>query len=117
MKSKKDNYFKQVKVHQNSLKELKLDLQAIQEEHDKYVLDSSIGKNWFDSLPIETLKESLDNEKRNPRTKYSLKDMRHKFSLQRLYDKKKEQLDLEQSKLNIARIDYIINQIEKVSLQ
>ncbi len=81
MKLKNDNFTKQVKKLQRSVNDLYLDLQAIQDEHDKYILNTPKDKavDWFQSLPIETLKESLDCDKNNPRTKYSLHDMKQKF--------------------------------------
>lgn len=113
---KSDNLTKQVRKLQRNVNDLNLDLQAIQEEHDKYVLGGSKDEaiEWFNSLPIETLRDSLDREKKAPRTKYSLQDMRHKFALRRLHEQKKDQLEKEQSKLNLARIDHIAAQIKKI---
>ncbi len=116
MKLKSDDLTKQVKNLQRSVNDLNLDLQAIQEEHDRYVLGASKDEaiEWFHSLPIESLKESLNHDKKNPRTKYSLQDMKHKFALRRLHEKKKEQLEDEKSKLSIARVNHILVQIENV---
>jgi hypothetical protein len=114
MKLKSDKYIKKL---QRNVRELDLDIQAIIEEHDRYVLSGSTKEiqNWFDSLPIESLKELCDREKHRPRTKYSLHDMKHKFALRKLHDEKQEQLISERSKLNLAKIDFILSQIEKVN--
>jgi len=69
---------------------------------------------WFHSLPIETLNESLDREYKNPRTKFSLQDMKHKFALRKLHEKKKDQLERETTKLNLVKIDQLINRINKI---
>lgn len=106
----------QVSRLQRSVNSLNLDLQAIKEEHDRYVLTGSNEEimGWFHSLPIETLNESCARERSKPRTKYSLHDMKHKFALRKLHDKKKELLELEQIKLNVAKIDTLISKIESI---
>ena len=106
-----------VKALQETVEELGLDLQAIADEHDKYCFQSSSENdtfNWLHSLPIETLSDSLNRERQKPRTKYSLHDMNHKFALRKLHEKKKEELDKLKIKFNIAKIDYLLNKIEKI---
>jgi hypothetical protein len=107
---------KQVKRLQRSVRELDLDLKAIVEEHDRYRLQGPDDQvmNWFHSLPIETLAESLDIEHHKPRTKYSLHDMKHKFALRRLHEKKSKELEQKKSELNIAKINLVITQIERI---
>lgn len=110
------NYVRQIKRLQRSVNELNLDLQAILEEHDRYRLKGSKDEimEWFNSLPIETLFESLDNEHQRPRKKYSLQHMKHKFALRKLHEKKKQELEKKQTDLNIAKIDCILEKIERV---
>jgi hypothetical protein len=106
-----------VKVLQETVEELGLDLKALAEEHDKYCLNYSTEAeaiNWFNSLPIETLSDSLNREYKKPRSKYSLHDMRHKFALRKLHEKKKEELESLKRNLNIAKIDLIISKISKI---
>lgn len=106
-----------LKLLTKTIKELTLDLQAIVEEHDRYRLNSSSVDDafgWLNSLPIESLKESLDKDYSNPRSKYSLSDMKHKFALRKLHDQKKEKLEDLKSKLNIAKIDELINIINNI---
>jgi hypothetical protein len=110
------NANRQLRRLQRSVKELDLDLQAILEEHDRYRLrgsDESI-LNWFESLPIETLCESLDHDHHRPRTRYSLQDMRHKFALRRLHEKKTAELVQKQSELKVAKIDCVLAEIERI---
>lgn len=97
-----------------SVQELDLDIKAIEEEHDKYRLQGSDSEvmRWFDSLPIETLRESCDYDYGKPRIKYSLHDISCKFDLKRLYDKKSEELEKKQSELHVARIDRVLGKIE-----
>jgi hypothetical protein len=113
---KNDNLSQRVKKLQRSVNELNLDLEAIREEHDRYVLGASKDEamDWFNSLPIETLCESLNREHKNPRTKFNLQDMKHKFALRRLHEQKKSKLEDEKIKLNVARIDCIIAKIQDI---
>jgi hypothetical protein len=106
-----------VKMLKQTIEELGLDLQAIADEHDKYCLNYSNeaeAMNWFHSLPIETLSDSLNRDYKKPRSKYSLHDMNHKFTLRRLHEKKKEELEKLKIDFNIALIDSIIDKIEKI---
>jgi hypothetical protein len=106
-----------VKVLQETVEELGLDLQAIADEHDSYCLKSNTEEDaikWLHSLPIETLSDSLDKERQRPRKKYSLHDMHHKFALRKLHEKKKDELDKIKTNLNIAKIDSILSKINKI---
>ncbi|MCK9567666.1 hypothetical protein M0R72_01795 [Candidatus Pacearchaeota archaeon] len=106
-----------VNVLRETIDELGLDLQAIADEHDQYCLKTSTedeAMNWLHSMPIENLSDSLNREHQRPRSKYSLHDMRHKFALRKLHEKKKEELDRLKIDLNIAMIDSIISKIESV---
>jgi hypothetical protein len=116
MKSKNIDISKQIKKFQRNIKNLSLDVKAIIEEHDRYTLNGSKEEveKWFHSLPIESLKESLNREYGRPRTRYTLHDMKHKFALRKLYEQKQDALVEEQRKLNIAKIDYILLQIERI---
>lgn len=116
MKLKSDNHTRQISRLQRSVNDLSLDIQAIREEHDRYVLKGSNDEimGWFHSLPIETLSESCDRERAKPRTKYSLHDMKYKFALRKLHELKKDQLEKEQIKLSLAKIDKVIVQIERI---
>lgn len=104
----------EIKKLTKTVKELDLDIKAISDEHDRYCLKGSSEEimNWFKSLPIETLRESIDREHKKPRTKYSLRDMKHKFELRKLHDKKTEELYLKKIELNIAKIDLLLSKIE-----
>lgn len=106
----------QLKKLKKNVKELDLDLKAISDEHDRYCLKGSEEEimSWFKSLPIETLKESLDREHKHPRSKYSLKDMKHKFELRKLHEKISKERDLKQIELNIAKIDLVLSKIKKI---
>jgi hypothetical protein len=99
-----------------NIRELNLDVQAIIEEHDRYRLggDPNRIEEFFESLPIETLRESLERENGRPRTTFSLRDMHHKFGLRKLHDKKMEELARRQCEYNIARIEMLESKIRKV---
>jgi hypothetical protein len=118
MKLKNDNLTKQVSKLQRNVNDLSLDLQAIKEEHDRYTFGSSKDKviEWFSSLPIESLLDSIDHEKHKPRTRFNLQDMHHKFALRKLHNQKQDQLERETTKLNIVKIDQIINRINKIGI-
>lgn len=116
MMLKNDNPDKLVRKLKKSVRELCLDLQAITEEHDRYVPKGSQEEiiEWFHSLPIETLLESINREHNLPRTKYSLCDIKHKFALRKLHEKKKEELEQKQIELNIAKIDCVLSKIQGI---
>lgn len=116
MTSKRNSPEYRARRLRNDVRELTLDVKAIIEEHDRYRLGGNIEQieKFFDSLPIETLRDSILFEKNQPRERYSLKDMCHKFGLRRYYHQKKHELDLKQHELNIAKIDIIISRIKKV---
>jgi len=106
-----------LKQLQNIVQELDLDLKALAEEHDKYCLKSTNDDdaiNWLHSLPIETLTDSLDKDHQRPRTKYTMHDIIHKSALRKLHEKKKTELEIQTHKLNIAKIDFLINKISDV---
>ena len=69
---------------------------------------------FFDSLPISTLCESLKREAGKPRETFSLADMKHKFGLRKLHERKQEELERKQHEYNIAKIEVIQNNIRKV---
>jgi hypothetical protein len=99
-----------IKKLERDVQELALDLKAITEEHDHYCFGTNLKETeaWFHSLPIETLKESLDRQYGHPRSKPSLQDMKHKFNLRKLHDETQAELLEKQSKLFIAKIDRIL---------
>jgi hypothetical protein len=103
-----------VKILQQNVEELGLDLQALVEEHDRYALtNEDDAMNWFHSLPIESLSDSLNREHQRPRTRYSLHDMKHKFALRKLHEKKKEELEQLKTVLEIAKIDLVLKNISR----
>jgi hypothetical protein len=98
------------------IKELYLDVEGIIKEHDRYRLggDQDRIEQFFESLPIETLRESLAREHGKPRTTFSLRDMHHKFGLRKLHDQKQQELECRQHEYNIAQIEVVQNKIRKV---
>jgi hypothetical protein len=106
-----------LKALSKTVEELGLDLQAIAEEHDKYCLNSSSeddAMNWLRSMPIENLRDSLNRDSQRPRERYSLHDMKHKFALRKLHEKKKVEYETLQSKLIITKIDTLITKINSL---
>lgn len=102
---------KKVNKLKRLINEINLDLSAITKEHSLYLLSSD---DWFNSLPIESLKESIDKDRCNVRTKYSLNDMKHNFALKRLFKAKEEELEKAKIEYNIANIDYLLSQIKNI---
>lgn len=105
-----------VKHLQDSVDDLGLDVQAIADEHDQYCLtatNEAEALNWFHSLPIESLSESLNRDHGRPRLKYSLRDMHHKFALRKLHEEKMEELERLKIRLSIAKIDAVLDMIAK----
>lgn len=94
--------------------ELALDLEALIQEHDHYILDDEEGERFFSGLPIETLKESLYVTHNKPRERYSSKDLEHKFELRKLYMKTQDKLKQKESELMIAKIDELTKKINKI---
>lgn len=101
---------KRIKQLRRSVKELYLDLEAITAEHDNY----QFGDGWFSSLPIETLKDSLDRQLGKPRQKPALGDLKHKYGLRRLHEQTSNQLLKANSELRIAEIDGLLEKIGKL---
>jgi hypothetical protein len=114
MKSKSVNT--SVRKLQKSVRELDADLKTIVKEHDKYGINGTEEEiaQWFQCFPIETLRESIDFENHRPREKYSLQDMKKRFSLRKLHEKKKDALDKAKSDLRIAKIEILLSKIERV---
>lgn len=113
MKLKQDNPLTKLK---RNIRELQLDIKAIEEEHEHYCFKGSEEKveSWFKSLPIESLFDSLTKDYNKPRNKYSLKDLHHKSELRKLYDKKTHELELKEIELSIAKIDIVLKNINEV---
>lgn len=104
---------RQVRTITKQLKLLDKRLKEIESEHNSYRLDGDVDKvaEWFQSFPIETLRESLYYDS-NIRTKYSLNDLNKKTLLRKEFDSTIEQFSLLQSKLNIAKIDLLLLEIK-----
>lgn len=113
MMLKKD---KNIRKLEHLCSELELDLKAIRDEYSFYKMNVSDedAVNWFNCLPIETLKESIDREKFRPRLKYSLKDMHNNFRLKELHSKKEEELSDALSNLRVAKINSLISYIKSI---
>jgi len=114
MKNKSEG--RSIRELKRSVKELSLDLQDIIKEHDLYRLNKSKEElmKWFDSLPIDTLYDSIAKERQLPRRRYSLFDMKHKYDLRKLYEQKKEELELEERELRVAQINHIMVKIKRI---
>lgn len=105
-----------VKKLQRQEKQLSRDIKAIIKEHDSYSFGGSKENisDWFDSLPIQDLRDSLERQHNYPRRHPSLRDLKHKFGLRKLFTKTADKLQEVQTELKIATIDSIINKIAKV---
>jgi hypothetical protein len=115
MKLKNDK----IKKLQKKVDELKLDLSAINEEYKLYCVPKNKDGteiDWFNYLPIETLLESLNKDHGKPRIKYSLSDFHHNFKLFNLYIEKFKEYSELNSKLNIAKINKVLNEIKDIKI-
>ena len=113
MKLKSGNKLRRLR---RSVMSLSLDVQAIEQEHDMYRLDGDLqtAEEWFHSMPIESLGDSLAHDRGYPLGKYSLHDMKHKFKLRKLHEQKLEELELKQIEFNVAKIENILSKIKKI---
>lgn len=100
---------------EEEIKETTLDIKAIIEEHDRYKFKSDKEVYAFmESLPIETLRDSLNKDLGKPRSKISLKDIPHIAKLYREFDKKQESLQKLKNDLFIAQVDELQEKINKI---
>jgi hypothetical protein len=101
---------------EREVRELALDVQAIIDEHDSYTIANTEEevRRWFNSLPIESLNESLRRERGLPRTRPSLQDLSHRFSLRREHERTKEAFEQAESDLAVAKIELVMEDIAKV---
>ena len=106
----------EIKRLEREVRELALDIKAIIDEHDSYTIaDTTEGvRQWFNSLPIESLNESLRRERGLPRTRPSLKDIDHRTGLRREHDRTKDAFEKAESDLRIARIELVMARIAKI---
>jgi hypothetical protein len=106
---------KRVRRLEKKVDELLLDLNAIENEHERYRF-GGVGavESWINCLPIETLRESLNRQHGMPRTKLALGDLKHKFGLRKLHDVYQSKLEQAEIELNVAKIDKVLEQIGKI---
>jgi hypothetical protein len=99
MMSRKTDSSRTVKRLERSIRELTLDLKAITDEHDRYCWPThEQAVAWFESLPIETLRESVERDHGKPR----------------LHEKTQAQLEQKERDLREARYDRAIKEIERI---
>lgn len=111
MMSKKCNLDLLTKVS----KELQLDLKAIKEEYGLYQMSSDKeASDWFSSLPIRNLKDSLNKELGKPREYYSIHDMKVNYDLRKLYFKKLNELIDVESNIRVEKISLLIDNINEI---
>jgi len=106
---------KSIKGIQNKINELELDLEAIIEEHNKYTLpNSNEAAKWMNSLPINSLYDSLlcDNDKYT--SFFSIRNMHHRPKLRKLFEKTLDEYESLKSELQVKRIDKVLAKIKKV---
>ena len=106
---------RKINALRRKIKNVKLDLKAIEDEHNHYQFATYEEADvWFNSLPIENLKQSLDKQHNKPTDKFSMAKMLHNFNLRRAYDQYSKELDLLESELRVAEIDYLLERIKKI---
>lgn len=100
---------------EKEIKKTTLDIKAIMEEHDRYKFKSDKEAYAFmESLPIETLTDSLNKDLGKPRSRISLKDIPHVNKLHREFDEKQESLKKLKNDLFIAQIDELQEKINNI---
>ena len=108
MKSPKQKLFRKIN---RDLKILAKDLDAIVAENTSY--QNQVSHGWMESLPIETLSESLAVEHTRPRVKMSLCDFKIKNKLHKSYNQKIDEFDILRHKKAEAELDCILENIEQ----
>jgi hypothetical protein len=108
LKSKKQKLFRKIN---RDLKHLAKDLAAIVAENNLY--QNQVSHDWMESLPIETLSESIAVEHAQPRARMSLCDFKIKNKLHKSYNQKIDEFDILRHKKSEAEIDCILENIEQ----
>lgn len=98
------------------VKKLARDLDELVDRHNAFRVGGGAQRviEWFESFPIETLRESLDYESDRPRQKLALCDLEEKGRIRRAHYEKEEQLELAEHKRTIAEIDFLLEKIAQV---
>lgn len=106
---------KSIRAIKKAIKELELDLEAIIEEHKKYTFPTpSEAGNWINSLPINTLKDSISYEKGSFSSFFSIRNMHHRPALAKLFDKKIDEYEQLKSDLQVKQIDATLKKIKDI---
>ena len=98
------------------LKELVLDIDAIAKEYEEYTIaDTDEGvRQWFESMPIESLDDSIRSERGLPRTRMNLKDLQIRFGLRKEYARTVEEQEKVQRRLQMAKIGLVLDKIARI---
>lgn len=91
------------------------EIQSIMERHDAVTLKLSKEdiSQWFESFPISSLMDSLNFERGKPFGIYSLKKLKEKSKLRKLFEKKSEEYDLMKNTLRQEEIKKALRSIKK----
>ena len=98
------------------VKKLARDLDELVDRHNEFRVGGGPQRviEWFESFPIENLRESLDYDYDKPRQKLTLADLDEKGFIRREHYEKEEQLELAECKRTIAEIDFLLEKINRV---
>lgn len=88
------------------------DINHIIDKHNGYEIGGV--EDWFDCYPIESLRESLNYDHGNRRSKFSLQDFLKKIKLRRQHQEKMDKLEDVSRKQSIAEIDVILERINRL---
>lgn len=106
-----------VKKLERRIKQLAKDMERIMLKHDSFRSEfSSLNslEKWFESLPIETIKELYCFEKNMPRAKLSLNDLEEKSRLRKEFLKKSIELEITEHKYKELLCSNLLKDIEKI---
>jgi hypothetical protein len=98
------------------VKRLARDLDELVDKHNTFRVGGGAQKviEWFESFPIETLRESLDYDHSKPRKKLTLADLSEKGRVRRAHALKEEQLELAEHRRTAAEIDVLLEKINRL---
>jgi len=114
-KGDKSLHAKKIRSLKRKIKIASNDAEALIDEHDSYSFASNEeASKWMSSLPIETLMDSVNRDYNKPRSNPSLRDIKEKFKLKKLYYSKKEEIEKLNNELKQAYIEYVLYNIENL---
>lgn len=113
---KQNSNYREAKKLEREMKRLAKDIDNIVSQHNSFTKDhtSISAQNWIESLPVESLKDSVNIENGKPTKKLTLGDLVQKSQLAKQFEEKTDKLDILAHKHNEAKIGAVLDKIEKL---